>query len=116
MERHILSIQQVKEIDIIEYLAKLGYQPQKIRLDDHWFLSPLREEKTASFKVNRKQNLWFCPLPGYSTCNQHNPQFVVLPAFWINFAMGLQQLIILANLAVCINLALNIWELVCGAF
>lgn len=46
-------------IDLVEYLASLGHQPQKIRGFDHWYLSPLRKEKTPSFKVNRKLNVWY---------------------------------------------------------
>ncbi len=46
-------------MDMVEYLQKLGYQPQKIRNNDYWYLSPLRDEKTASFKVNRKLNAWY---------------------------------------------------------
>lgn len=26
---------------------------------DYWYLSPLRDEKTASFKVNRSKNVWY---------------------------------------------------------
>ena len=37
----------------------MGFEPVKIRGNDYWYLSPLREEKTASFKVNRKLNRWF---------------------------------------------------------
>jgi hypothetical protein len=54
-----ISINEARQMDIVEYLEKLGYQPQKIRNNDYWYLSPLREEKTASFKVNRKLNAWF---------------------------------------------------------
>src|ERR1044071_3022988 len=54
-----LSIEQAKQIDIVDYLAGLGYKPAKIRNADHWYLSPLREEKTPSFKVNRKLNRWY---------------------------------------------------------
>jgi DNA primase len=43
----------------VEYLETLGYQPQKIRNNDYWYLCPLRDEKTASFKVNRKLNAWY---------------------------------------------------------
>lgn len=48
-----------KNRDMVEYLASLGYQPSRIRGNDYWYCSPLREEKTASFKVNRKQNVWY---------------------------------------------------------
>jgi hypothetical protein len=37
----------------------LGYQPQKIRNNDYWYLSPLRDETQPSFKVNRKLNAWY---------------------------------------------------------
>jgi DNA primase len=54
-----LSVAQAKEIDLVDLLAAIGHQPQKVRNHDHWYLSPFREEKTASFKVNRKLNVWF---------------------------------------------------------
>ena len=54
-----LSIEEVKEMDMVDYLSKLGYHPTKIRNADHWYLSPLRNEKTSSFKVNRKINRWY---------------------------------------------------------
>jgi hypothetical protein len=53
------SILEAKQVDLVEYLEKLGYQPQRIRNNDYWYLSPLRDEKTASFKVNRKLNAWY---------------------------------------------------------
>jgi len=54
-----ISIREVKEMDMIDYLFKLGFQPVKIKGVDYWYLSPLRNEKTASFKVNRKINRWY---------------------------------------------------------
>ncbi len=59
MKNHYHSIVEVKQIDLIEYLEKLGYRPEKIRGNDHWYLSPFRQEKEPSFKVNRKLNLWY---------------------------------------------------------
>lgn len=50
---------QANQMDLVTCLETLGYQPQKIRGNDYWYLSPLRDEKTASFKVNRKLNAWF---------------------------------------------------------
>jgi len=47
-----ISIAGVKQIDMVEYLERVGYKPAKIRTNDYWYLSLLREEKTASFKVN----------------------------------------------------------------
>lgn len=54
-----LSVSEVKEIDIVYFLKNLGYEPSKIRSNDYWYLSPLRNEKTPSFKVNRRLNRWY---------------------------------------------------------
>lgn len=54
-----ISCAQARDVDMVEYLAGLGHQPQKIKGTEYWYLSPLRTAKTASFKVNRKINRWF---------------------------------------------------------
>src|SRR5690606_5516614 len=54
-----LSISEAKAIDMVDYLSGLGYQPAKIRNADYWYLSPFRNEKVPSFKVNRKLNCWY---------------------------------------------------------
>src|SRR3954453_22218537 len=54
-----MNCEEANQIELAEYLYSLGYQPQKICNHDHWYLSPLREEKEASFKVNRKKNVWY---------------------------------------------------------
>ena len=59
MDKHNFSVEQARQLDIVEYLEKLGYIPQKIRSNDYWYLSPLREEKEPSFKVSRKLNAWY---------------------------------------------------------
>ncbi len=56
---HKLDIQTAKQISLVELLAGLHFQPTKVRGNDYWYLSPLREEKTASFKVNQKLNAWY---------------------------------------------------------
>lgn len=48
-----------RRLDLVDYLASLGVKPLKILFDDHWYRSPFRDEKTASFKVNRDLNLWY---------------------------------------------------------
>jgi DNA primase len=53
------SCEVAKQIDIVEYLASLNFLPQKVHNQDYWYLSPLREEKTPSFKVNRQKNVWY---------------------------------------------------------
>ncbi|MEP7376795.1 MAG: toprim domain-containing protein [Chitinophagaceae bacterium] len=57
--KNVLTCEQVKQIDMVDYLASLGYHPSTIRNNDYWYLSPLRLEKTASFKINRKLNSWY---------------------------------------------------------
>lgn len=54
-----LSCEQAKQMDMVDYLASLGYNPDKIKNDDYWYHSPLRDERTSSFKVNRKKNVWY---------------------------------------------------------
>ena len=54
-----LSIEEARRADIVDYLAKLGHEPSKIKGSDYWYSSPLRNEKTPSFKVNRKLNRWY---------------------------------------------------------
>lgn len=53
------SIKEFKQQDMVQYLAQLGHEPQKISNQDYWYLSPLREEKTPSFKINRQLNVWY---------------------------------------------------------
>jgi hypothetical protein len=48
-----------KQLDLVDYLASLGHDPKKVRNQNYWYLSPLREEKTPSFKVDRQLNLWY---------------------------------------------------------
>ncbi len=50
---------EAKQIDLVDYLSALGHRPQKVRNSDYWYLSPLRNEKTPSFKVNRTRNVWY---------------------------------------------------------
>jgi hypothetical protein len=59
MSYETLTIQEAKQLYLVNYLNKLGHLPQKIRNNNYWYLSPLRDEKTPSFKVNRKLNAWY---------------------------------------------------------
>lgn len=54
-----LTLDEAKAIDMINYLSTLGFEPFKIRNNDYWYLSPLRDEKEASFKINRRLNRWY---------------------------------------------------------
>lgn len=54
-----MNCEQANEMDLVKYLKQIGYEPKKVRRKDHWYLSPLREESSASFKVNQKLNVWY---------------------------------------------------------
>ncbi|PZR26902.1 MAG: DNA primase [Azospira oryzae] len=54
-----LSFKEAKQISIVEYLSGLGFEAAKIRDNDFWYYSPFREERTPSFKVDIKQNIWY---------------------------------------------------------
>src|ERR1700688_3173115 len=54
-----MTINQAKEMDMVEYLSRLGHEPQRISGKSYWYLSPLHDEKTASFKINRNLNRWY---------------------------------------------------------
>ena len=54
-----MTIEKAKDIDLVDYLATLGHQPTKVNPPHYWYLSPLREERTPSFKVNRHLNKWY---------------------------------------------------------
>ncbi len=49
-----MNISQAHEISIISFLEKEGFRPCRVYGDNYWYRSPLREEKIASFKVNRE--------------------------------------------------------------
>jgi hypothetical protein len=53
------KLDNVRQLDMVDYLYKVSHSPSKIRNCDYWYLSPLREEKNASFKVNRILNCWY---------------------------------------------------------
>lgn len=54
-----MNISEVKQIRIVDYLQHLGHIPVKVRSDQYWYLSPLRNENTPSFKVNDRSNEWY---------------------------------------------------------
>jgi hypothetical protein len=57
--KQMISLDEARQIDLVDYLSNLGHTPSKISASDYWYLSPLREEKTPSFKINRKINCWY---------------------------------------------------------
>lgn len=50
---------EAKQISIISFLSRLGIQPSSQKMQDYWYCSPFRDEKTPSFKVDSAQNIWY---------------------------------------------------------
>jgi hypothetical protein len=58
-KKTLLSCDEAKQMDMVTYLSQLGLKPVKITGSDHWYHSPLRNEKSASFKINTRLNRWY---------------------------------------------------------
>ena len=59
MKLQKLNCERARNICIVETLAKLGHFPSRKTEKEAWFLSPLRSETQASFKVSLKLNRWY---------------------------------------------------------
>ncbi len=59
LENRLLSVEDARATDMVDYLSRLGHEPAKTRGVNCWYHSPLRNEKTPSFKVNRDLNRWY---------------------------------------------------------
>ncbi len=60
MQNERFNFKKAKEqIDLVDYLASLGYHPSKQNDYNYWYLSPLHEEHTASFKIDRSNQTWY---------------------------------------------------------
>ncbi|RCR68334.1 hypothetical protein DUE52_16365 [Larkinella punicea] len=53
-----MNIEHANMIAMSEILGKLNSQPKRTNNNKAWYLSPLRQEKTASFQVDTKTNRW----------------------------------------------------------
>ena len=56
--KHI-NCKTAKNIPLVQILSKLNASIQKLSGQEIWYLSPLKLEKTASFKINTKHNIWY---------------------------------------------------------
>ncbi len=54
-----MNCAEANQIDLVNYLHYAGHQPKKIIGNDYWYYSPLRNENTPSFKVNKNKNVWY---------------------------------------------------------
>ena len=54
-----MHLHDIKQISIVDYLARAGYKPKLTKGVNYWYCSPLRSELTPSFKVNVERNQWY---------------------------------------------------------
>ena len=54
-----LNCRQVNQYDLVDYLSSIGFIPHRVSRHQYWYCSPLRSEKTPSFKVDRRLNCWY---------------------------------------------------------
>lgn len=59
MAAYIDAAELLSEISILDFLRRLGHEPVKYSGNEHFYLSMLREEKTASLCVNDNLSVWF---------------------------------------------------------
>ena len=59
MKKEKLSCENARKISIVKALEFLGHYPTRNTEKEAWFLSPLRSETQASFKVSKTLNCWY---------------------------------------------------------
>lgn len=53
------TIHELKQMSIVDYLQQAGYEPARNKGNAYWYCSPLRLERSPSFKVNIERNQWY---------------------------------------------------------
>jgi len=59
MKRKKMTCEIARNICIVQALAKFGHFPKRESEKEAWFLSPIRQETQASFKVDKTLNRWY---------------------------------------------------------
>jgi len=59
MKKNKLSCETARKIPVERALESLGHLPTRDSEREAWYLSPLRSETRASFKVSKKLNRWY---------------------------------------------------------
>lgn len=54
-----MNIAEIKQLDIVDFLWVIGVHPTKESDFSVWYHAPYREDRTPSFKVNRRRNIWY---------------------------------------------------------
>lgn len=58
-DNKLFSCEEANNQDMVDYLSRIGFEPKRISGYQYWYLSPFRNERTASFKINRNINCWY---------------------------------------------------------
>ena len=53
-----MNCQEAKQISIFNWLKSAGFESTKIQNNSAWYISPVRNESTASFVVDLNKNTW----------------------------------------------------------
>lgn len=54
-----MNLEQAFQISLVDFLARLGHHPTKVSGQKYLYISPYRNESTASFNVNIEKNRWY---------------------------------------------------------
>ena len=54
-----MNCQQLNNIELEEVLASLGHLPTRKTEKEAWYLNPFSTEIQASFKLNKRNNVWY---------------------------------------------------------
>ena len=54
-----MNCKEANEILITDFLHSMGIEPKRATGNSYWYLSPLRDEKSPSFKVDASINRWY---------------------------------------------------------
>ena len=54
-----MNCNQFNSISLEEVLISLGHHPTKQNEKEAWFLNPFSKENQASFKLDKRNNIWF---------------------------------------------------------
>lgn len=83
-----MNCEQANQIDLVDYLNSIGYQPKKIKGKNSWYISPFRGEKEPSFKVERNKNVWY----DHGLRNGGKPVDFVMEFYHCNVSEALQKI------------------------
>lgn len=53
-----MTIEEIRDMPVTDFLHKLGEKPVRQRGNEVWYHAPYRSDKTPSFCVNTKKNIW----------------------------------------------------------